>query len=122
MSKKKIKTFCFIFLSRFSIALCDLSDFVKTVKDILTKTPLAVPLQGIRITFSGESDIYLATAYKRKTVNIEYRLWNRKDLFGHPSGSSAAYQIISQVLVSFKMKILLILSINLKLSFTGRQI
>lgn len=85
---------------RFSIALCDLAAFVKAVRDIVNKTPLALPLQGLRITFSGESEIYLATAYERKTVNIEYRLWNRKDLFGHPSGSLASYQTISQILVS----------------------
>lgn len=91
----------FIFASnRFSIALCDLADFVKTVKDILKKTPTSFPIFGIRITFSGKSNIYLSTSYGRESVNVEFRALNRKNLTNDPSGSSAGYQAIVQVLVS----------------------
>lgn len=85
---------------RFSIALCDLPDFVETVKDIIKKTPTAFPLLGIRITFSGKSEIFLSTSYDRESVNVEFRMPNRNDIFKEPSASLAGYQTILQALVS----------------------
>lgn len=88
------------FQKRFGLDLALLPDFIKDIKDIVTKTPTAFPLQGILMRFSDKSDIYMSTAFGRQTVHFEFYLWNRKDLYNEPSGSLAGYQTILQLLVS----------------------
>lgn len=73
--------------------------FINDVKDVLSKTPAAFPLQGILMRFSDASDILLSTAYGRQTVHFEFYVWNRRDPYNDPSGGLAGYQTILQVLV-----------------------
>lgn len=70
------------------------------MKDIISKTPTAFPLQGILIRFSDRSDIYMSTAYGRQTAHFEFYFLNRDDRYNEPSGSLAGYQTILQLLVS----------------------
>lgn len=84
---------------RFAIDLADLPALVAIVKDIIRKTPVAFPLQGILMRFSDKSDIYMSTAYGRQTVHFEFYVWNREDVYNDPSGSMAGYQTILQTLV-----------------------
>lgn len=83
---------------RFGIDLDKLGDFVRDVKDIISKTPTAFPDIGILMRFSGASDIYMSTAYVRETCHFEFYLWNRDDIYNRPSGSLAGYQTILQTL------------------------
>lgn len=85
---------------RFGLALTDLPNFIRDVKDIIQKTPTVFPLQGILMRFSDTSNIYMSSAYGRQTVHFEFYLWNRKDPYNQPSGSLAGYQTILQTLVS----------------------
>lgn len=71
------------------------------VKNIISKTPTAFPLQGILLRFSDESDIYMSTAYGKQTTHFEFYSWNRKDVYNEPTGSLAGYQTILQTLVTF---------------------
>ncbi|KAJ6647385.1 L-gulonolactone oxidase 5 [Pseudolycoriella hygida] len=84
--------------NEFALDLADLPDFITDIKDIISKTPTAFPLQGILMRFSDKSDIYMSTAYGRQTVCFEFYLWNRNDPYNQPSGSLAGYQTILQLL------------------------
>lgn len=103
------KIVSFFQIQRFAIALEDLESFVSVVKDIQTKTPVAFPVQGLVMRFSGKSDIYTSTAYKRDTVNIQFYLTKRTNEREDASASLAGYQTISQSLViSYYIKVVLI--------------
>lgn len=86
-------------LHRFAIDLNDLSAVINDVKDIISKTPTAFPMQGILLRFSDKSDIYMSTAYGRQTVHFEFYEWKRNDHYNEPTGSLAGYQTILQTLV-----------------------
>ncbi|XP_037045984.1 probable L-gulonolactone oxidase 4 [Bradysia coprophila] len=83
----------------FSIKTCDLADFAEAVKDIIKKTPTAFPVLGIRITFSGRSDIFLSPSFGQESAYVEFRMLNTKDLFNQPSASLAGFQTIVQALI-----------------------
>ncbi|KAJ6643890.1 L-gulonolactone oxidase 5 [Pseudolycoriella hygida] len=84
--------------NEFALDLADLPNFIRDVKDVISKTPTAFPLQGILMRFSDKSDIYMSTAYGRQTVHFEFYLWNRNDPYTDPSASLAGYQTILQIL------------------------
>jgi len=86
--------------SEFGVALDDLPALIKDVKEIIKRTPVAFPIQGVVMRFSDTTDILMSTAYGRQTVHFEFYLWNRKDRFEDPSGSLAGYQTILQLMVN----------------------
>lgn len=79
--------------------MADLKDFVLVVKDIQEKTPIAFPLQGIIMRFSGNSDIHMSTAYQRDTAHIEFFVVKRENPYDDATGNLAGYQTIAQTLV-----------------------
>lgn len=89
-------------LYRFAIGLEDLADVIRDVKDIVSKTPTAFPLQGILLRFSDTSDIYMSTAFGKQVVHFEFYEWKRKNHYTDPTGSLAGYQTILQTLVNIK--------------------
>jgi len=86
-------------LSRFAIGLDDLANVVRDVKDIVSKTPTAFPIQGILLRFSDATDIYMSTAYGKQSVHFEFYEWKRKNYYKDSTGSLAGYQTILQTLV-----------------------
>ncbi|KAJ6645515.1 L-gulonolactone oxidase [Pseudolycoriella hygida] len=82
----------------FDFNLNDLPAAASTIKDIISKTPTSFPMHGIVIRFSGKSDIYMSTSYKRDSCHLGFKLWLRTDAYNHASGNLAGYQTISQVL------------------------
>lgn len=86
-------------MHRFAIGLDDLADVVNDVKDIISKTPTAFPIQGILLRFSDSTDIYMSTAYGKRVVHFEYYEWKRKNVYRDPTSSLAGYQTILQTLV-----------------------
>lgn len=89
-----------MFFSRFALDLADLPNFIRDVKKVISKTPAVFPLQGILMRFSDKSNIYMSTAYGRRTVHFEFYVLNRKDQYNEPSASLAGYQTILQILVN----------------------
>jgi hypothetical protein len=84
----------------FTLALKDLPVLITKVKDIIRKVPGVFPSQGILMRFSSASDTFMSPSYGRDSVHFEYYVGNRKDLHNAPSAGLAAYQAISQVIVS----------------------
>lgn len=72
---------------------------VRTIKDIVSKTSATFPLHGIILRFSGDSDIYMSTSYKRDVCHLEFAVWKRSDPYNDASGNLAGYQTILQALV-----------------------
>lgn len=91
-------------LLRFDFDLNDLPAVFRTVKDIVNKTATAFPLYGIIIRFSGKSDIYMSTSYKRDVCHLEFEVWKRSDPYNDASGNLAGYQTILQALVNHKRR------------------
>ncbi len=73
----------------------------RTVKDIVNKTSTttAFPLYGIVLRFSGKSNIYMSTSYKRDVCHLEFEVWKRSDPYNDASGNLAGYQTILQAFV-----------------------
>ncbi|XP_037029702.1 L-gulonolactone oxidase 5-like isoform X2 [Bradysia coprophila] len=84
--------------NEFCIDINSLSDFVETTQDIMKTTPVAFPLTGIFIRFSGESDAYMATNFGRDTAHVEFAMWKRTDSYNKASGNLAGYQLLAQAL------------------------
>lgn len=84
---------------RIGIAVTDLPDFVAVVRDVEQKTPLAFPVQGLVMRFSGASDIYMSTAYQRDSIHVEFMVPKRTDAYNYATGCLAGYQTILQTMV-----------------------
>lgn len=82
-----------------AVDLADLPKFIAEIKDIVSKTPTAFPVQGILMRLSDKSDIYMSTAYGRQSVDFEFYLLNRKDRYNQPSGSLVGYQTSNYIAI-----------------------
>lgn len=96
---KSLKCLTFSIQFRFNLDLNLLPEFITVVKDIVKKTPVVFPLQGLYMRFSGKSHDYMSTSYGRDAVHVEFYLWNRDDPYNDASASLAGYQTILQTLV-----------------------
>ncbi|KAJ6649986.1 L-gulonolactone oxidase 5 [Pseudolycoriella hygida] len=84
--------------NEFAIPIDEIENFVLTVKDILSKTPTAFPVQGIIFRFSAQSDSYMSVSHGRDTVHIEFLVAKRSNSYEKASGGLAGYQTIGQSL------------------------
>lgn len=92
------------YISRISIPLTSLADLVSTVNDIQKKTPLAFPLDGLIMRFSGKSDSFLSPDFRRDTINVEFAIMKRTDEYNDSSGGLAGYQTLLQAMVRLIMR------------------
>ncbi|OXA60733.1 L-gulonolactone oxidase [Folsomia candida] len=81
-----------------SVDLDELPKLINAIKDILSKAPAAFPFQGILLRFSAKSTDFMSTSYGRDSVNFEFYIANRKNMYQKAASGLAAYQAIMQLL------------------------
>jgi len=84
-----------------SLDVNDMANFVKDVKDIISKSPASFPLQGILLRFSQASTILMSTSAARNSCHFEWYIEKRWNEYEDSPASITAYQTMMQ-LFAFK--------------------